>query len=116
MSDCSQRSICDLRFSSSLPDCCMLRWRSSMVCQISTMPSPVAVFRVATVPKVHENSLFKGDVLYTTDGFEYYLSMHDYETARVDKVRAAVRGCPARDNGLWEFEPEHLDFVEYDYL
>jgi len=83
---------------------------------LDNMPQPVAVFKIATVPEEHEESLFEGDVLYTTDGSEFYLSMHDFETANPLKVRRPVDGCAARDNGWWNFDAGHLEFVEYDYL
>jgi len=91
---------------------------------LDNMPSPVAVFKVVKVPKEHNNRLYEGDVLYTTDGEEFWLSMHDFETANPMKHRDPLpptggeppEGCPARENGWWNFEADNLEFVEYDYL
>jgi hypothetical protein len=77
----------------------------------------VAVFKVIKVPHAYEGSLYEGDVVYG-DGDYLNLSMHDYETARVDKVRKPVTGgIAAREADYFIYlEPMHLEFVEYDHL
>lgn len=85
---------------------------------IESMPQPVALFRVVTVPEEDAGSLFEGDVLYTDDGTCFYIS-HSLKHNDPSIARSPCREVAIEDpmeNFNWSLEPEHLEFMSFDYL